>query len=668
MKLLFRSYFLLLLLGFISCVDQEFDIPPGFDLQSEDISTSTIAALKATHTIGNDATKIAEGTIVRGIVISDDRAGNIYQTLFIQDETAGLPLRVDVGDLNVLYPPGRELFLDLSGLFVGDYNGLAQVGIQDVGNSVERIPEAQIESRFILGEIKAEVVPAIRTFGTLTTADLGSLVAFENVEFATSNLQSTFANPNATSATNKDVVDCNGGSIVMRNSDYAGFAGETVPGGNGVLTAIYTIFGSTKQLLIRDTEDVQFFGDRCDGSGGGLQETDISNLTISDLKSMHSPGSTATAIADGTIIKGIVTSDDRQGNIYQTLYLEDETAGIAIRYGGSDGIGQIYPPGTRLYVDCSGLYVGDYRGLIQIGAQDTENNVERIDEASIPSTFIKGPLEGELEGKLISLSSISPEDVGRRIKLTGVEFADAELSNSYAESGEGSSRNRIITDCDGNEIFMRNSDYSDFAATSLPNGNGDVQAVLSVFEGTYQLFINDPSNVSLSGNRCGTGTGGSPQISLDFEDLADFDIINYAGWVNEDQLNSTLWEKRSFDDNGFAQIRGYLADAPLDTWLITPELNLSNASKMNFLSATAFWTHDALTVMYSNDFNGDVSAANWTELSPKIAGSNDPAYEWIPSGDVDLSGISGTGRIAFRYQGDPDTNTGTIRIDDLRIE
>jgi len=669
MKIIFRSFLLLFALFTFACVDQEFDIPPGFELQTEDISTSTIADLKALHTIGNDASLIPDGTIVKGIVISNDLARNIYQTLFIQDETAGLPLRLGVSDLNVLYPPGRELFLDLGGLYVGDYNGLTQVGILDEGNAVERIPEAQIPARITLGEIKEQIAPAVRTFGSLKTEDLGSLVQFNDVEFTTSNLETTFANPDGTFATNKDLADCNGGTIILRNSDYADFAGATVPGGNGTLVAIYTIFGSTKQLVIRDTEDVQFNSDRCDGSGGGVQEEDISNMTVADLKAMHTPGNNASAIPDGTIIKGIVTSDDRPGNFYQTMYLEDESAGIAIRYGGSNGIGQIYPPGTRVYVNCSGLYLGDFRGLIQIGEQDTDNNVERIEEAKISSVLIKGPLEGEVEGTAVSLDAISLEDVGKRIKLSDVEFADSELSNSYAEAGEGSSRNRIVTDCNGNEIIMRNSDFSDFAGQSLPSGNGVIDAILSVFDGTYQLFISEPANVALTGNRCGNSTGGGdPLISLNFEDLEDFEAIDYSGWINDDQLNATLWEKRSFDNNGFAQIRGFMADAPLDTWLITPELDLTAASKMHFVSATAFWTHDALTVMYSTDFSGDITAATWTELNPTIAGSADPNYDWIPSGDVDLSGISGNGRIAFRYQGNPSSNTGTIRLDDLVIE
>jgi len=670
MKLIFKSFILLFILGTYSCVDQEFDVPPGFELQTDDLSNTTLAELKALHTVGNEPTQIADSVIVKGIVTSDDREGNIFKTLFIQDETAGLPISIDVTDLNALYPPGRELYIDLGGLYIGDFRGLTQAGILGSEfNDVQRIPEAQIDDRITLGEIKDELIPTIKTIAELDDEDFGSLIQFNNVEFASSSLGTSFANPDGGSGVNKDIVDCNGNSIIMRNSDFSDFAAENIPEGNGNLVALYTIFETTKQLLIRDVEDVQFNGDRCDGSGGGdVQETDISNISIAALKAMHTPGNNANAIADGTIIKGIITSDDRPGNFYQTLYLEDETAGIALRYGGN-GISQTYPPGTRVYVDCSGLYLGDFNGLIQIGVQDTDNNVERINEANIPNVLIRGPLEGEIDGTPITLDALSTDLVSKKVILSNVEFAQSELSNNYAEAGEGSSRNRVVTDCDGNEIIMRNSDFSDFAGTSLPNGNGRVEGVLSVFGSTYQLFIGDPSDVSMDGNRCDNSTGGGdPLVDLKFEDIADFEPINYTGWINQDLLNNTRWEKRSFDENGFAQIRGFMADAPMDTWLITPELNLTNASKMSFISATAFWTHNGFTVMYSTDFSGDIASATWSELNPRIAGSSDPDYDWIPSGDVDLTGINGNGRIAFRYQGDPSSNTGTIRIDDLIIE
>ena len=666
MKIFNKLIFAFAILMIFSCVDQEFDVPPGFQLQTEDISNITIADLKATHTIGNDAEAIAEGTIIRGIVSSDDSEGNIYQTLFVQDGTAGLPLRIGTTDLNILYPRGRELFIDLGGLFLGDFNGLKQVGILDEGNNVERIPEAQLEQRFILGEIKDAVVPITKTISELNDDDLASLVTITNVEFSDEQTGPNYATEGGGGGANRNVSDCNGGMIVMRNSDFAGFASVPLDPGNGTVTGLFTTFGTTRQILIRDLDDVNFPGERCSG-GGGVQTVDISNMTISDLKGMHSVGSNASSIPSGRIIKGIVSSDDRSGNIYQTMYLQDDTGGIAVRVRSTD-LGTRYPPGTRMYINCDGLAIGDYNGLIQIGVLSS-GSIERIESEDMSSHLIKGPLEGIVSPKDISLTNLSTEDVGLRVRLSDLEFIDAEVGNDYAEAGEGGSRNRIMQDCNGNQILMRNSDFSDFAGQSLPDGNGSVVAVLSIFMNDYQLFINETSDVNLSGTRC-DNTGGGPEAIFDinFEDLADFDMINYSDWINEDILGSTTWEKRSFDGNGFTQIRGFDEPSAIDAWLITPEFDLSEANKMSFLSATAFWAHDGLTVHYSNDFSGDIASANWTDITVNLAGSSDPNYEWVESGAVDLSGITGMGRIAFRFQGDPDNNTSTFRIDDLKIE
>jgi len=83
-----------------ACVDQEFDIPPGKEVQVEDISNTMISTLKATHTIGADATPIAAGTVIKGTVISDDNAGGFFKELIIQDASGGVLIRVNRAEIS----------------------------------------------------------------------------------------------------------------------------------------------------------------------------------------------------------------------------------------------------------------------------------------------------------------------------------------------------------------------------------------------------------------------------------------------------------------------------------------------------------------------------------------------------------------------------------------
>ena len=55
------------------------------------------------------------------------------------------------------------------------------------------------------------------------------------------------------------------------------------------------------------------------------------NKTIAELKAMHpitNPSAAPTAITDDVIIKRIVTDYHLSGNIYKSIYIQDETGGI----------------------------------------------------------------------------------------------------------------------------------------------------------------------------------------------------------------------------------------------------------------------------------------------------------------------------------------------------
>jgi hypothetical protein len=59
---------------------------------------------------------------------------------------------------------------------------------------------------------------------------------------------------------------CTGGTIYLRTSGYADFAGIAVPKNNGDIIGIYSVFNTEKQILLRDTSDILFRGKRCTGA------------------------------------------------------------------------------------------------------------------------------------------------------------------------------------------------------------------------------------------------------------------------------------------------------------------------------------------------------------------------------------------------------------------
>ncbi|MEZ4985444.1 MAG: DUF5689 domain-containing protein [Saprospiraceae bacterium] len=105
---------------------------------------------------------------------------------------------------------------------------------------------------------------------------LSRLIVLEDVQFADVDLGSTYALAGGGSGRNRTLEDCFDNLVIVRNSDFADFAGTEIPAGNGQLTAVLSVFGSTVQLTLRNTEDVKFTGERCNGGGNtGGEEVSI---------------------------------------------------------------------------------------------------------------------------------------------------------------------------------------------------------------------------------------------------------------------------------------------------------------------------------------------------------------------------------------------------------
>ena len=79
----------LLATTFTACVDLEFD-EPSLEGLADIAANTTIAELKALHTIGNDAVLVEDDLIIRGVVIADDLSGNFFKNLTIEDDVISL--------------------------------------------------------------------------------------------------------------------------------------------------------------------------------------------------------------------------------------------------------------------------------------------------------------------------------------------------------------------------------------------------------------------------------------------------------------------------------------------------------------------------------------------------------------------------------------------------
>ncbi len=72
--------------------------------------------------------EITDDVIIGGIVCMDDKSGNYYKKIVIQDETGGIEIEIDQTNLYTDYPVGRKVYVRCKGLFLGNYFDIPQLG------------------------------------------------------------------------------------------------------------------------------------------------------------------------------------------------------------------------------------------------------------------------------------------------------------------------------------------------------------------------------------------------------------------------------------------------------------------------------------------------------------------------------------------------------------
>ncbi len=663
------SFIFTLILLQSSCVDRDFDEPPlnGEDPNIDASEIISIDDLKDLYVPG-DFVKIGLEKYLKVIVSADDRSGNFFRSLIIQDETGGIAILLDDVELWNKYFIGKRLFINLSQLWISDFNGLPQIGFtpfdDDGQMTLGRIPAVLIEEIVMGGTFNNTIEPQVLTISQLSNVALNTLVKIEDLQFIQSSLNTTLADADNLISVNHVVEDCDGNRVIFRTSGFADFAPQAVPEGNGDITAIYGVFGADKQLIIRELSDIDLSDPRCDPNAIVVDENDV--ISISEMMQNYMPGVEVPLQSD-KFLKGSVVSDDQAGNFFKSLVIQDETGGIAVLADKFD-LFETYPIGQIVYIKLKDLCISDFNGLPQLCYPSSGANVKRIPESEVETTIILSNETQNITPAIKSIDNLSLSDLNTYVQFDAVQFAAGSVSMTYADAVNQFSVNHIIEDCDENTITLRTSGFADFADNITPSGNGTIVGILQIFSGTWQIYIRDLQDVNFQAVRCG-GMGTSGPFFEEFEGLADFDPVFIPGWTNVALKGDRIWVKRSFDGNGFAETEAFQDSNPeTDDWLITPQINTTETPSLSFKSAMAFYAHDGLSVSVSSNFSGDVANATWQLLNVPLATEADQDFTWIDSGVIDLSQYGESVHVAFRYVGTTAANTTKVRIDDVLVE
>ncbi|MCM1225001.1 MAG: DUF5689 domain-containing protein [Lachnospiraceae bacterium] len=237
--------------------------------------TSTIGELKELYwqddrNYCSNIVALSDGRdfIVKGRVVSSDSTGNIFKNVVIQDNSGAITIAINAYDLYATYQYGQEVVVNCTGLQIGGYNGLMQLGSEGTYNGSPSMTFMTSDDFAAHAETDglpepSKITPAIFTIEQLKAAlsdpatkreYMSRLVTIENVSFETPGQK--FA---PTASTDRYVKDEAGNKLNIRCSSYATWKDEVIPSGSGSVTGILSFYGTDWQMQLNDLKGLVGF-------------------------------------------------------------------------------------------------------------------------------------------------------------------------------------------------------------------------------------------------------------------------------------------------------------------------------------------------------------------------------------------------------------------------
>lgn len=684
----------------VSCVhDDEYNTPADTEnYQCKDLSQDTslqVISLKDAKALfkGSEAyTFLSDSNLyLEGYVSSSDETGNLYKTLYIQDApvnpTEGFTISMDLVSSYLKFPQGSKIYVKLAGLSIGEYGGMPQlgkkIGDETSASRVSRIPEQSIPHHIFKSCNEREIiVPKEMTLAEMKRENdryLGVLIKVKDAEFHNSVLCKQFApNGQTVSMAIEDptwtITDPKKANRVVRNSGYATFAPKTLPSGKGDLVGILSKFTSTYQIYVLRESDLDMNSfPRKDGIISAPCQADQSGQArnIAQVKQMFANGNLS-QIAENIHVTARVIANDETGNLYKYFYIEDETGGIRINVNATELYqDRRFQVGRALTINLKGLYIAKVNDEFQIGGL-YNGRLGQIETSEIYKHFFLTNLPVvNIKPTERTITQLSPDDVGRWIKIKDLQFIDADLGKPYADGTN--TTNRTLTDCQGNEIILRTSGKANFGNRNTPllanvvqvdSGKGDVYAVLSIYRGKYQLWITKLRDIDLDAPRC---DGSLPNFSTEtlfkdeFSNLNRWEVVNVSG--------AEKWSIANFGNPKPSAVMNGNRKTNED-WMVTKEeITIPTDYKEVYVEFETDGRYQGATLeLLVTENYSNVTDTRWEKLNIKLDTDLQTFGGWTNSGKVDLKSYMGKKvKLAFKYVSSSGAST-TWEVDNFVVK
>lgn len=274
-KLIYMGLLGLAAASALTACDNDFEYPPLIKPEATMKANTSIAEFKAQYWESgrNYCSTVkervdGEDLIISGRVVSSDSTGNIFKNVVIQDETAAITVAINAYDLYKSYQYGQEVVVNCTGLQVGGYNGLMQMGSEGTYNgapSMTFMTQENFDSHAELNGLSnpALVVPALRTLEQIKAykADQDSLMLYQSRLVKIDSVRFEDAGKQFAPASTVDryVQDKAGNRLNLRCSSYSSFKNDVIPAGYGCVTGILSYYGSDWQLMLNGLDGLADF-------------------------------------------------------------------------------------------------------------------------------------------------------------------------------------------------------------------------------------------------------------------------------------------------------------------------------------------------------------------------------------------------------------------------
>lgn len=416
--------------------------------------------------------------------------------------------------------------------------------------------------------------------------------------------------------------------------------------------------------------------------------------SISAIKGNYKPetGDIYTFQNSDTYIEGYVISSDEAGNFYKKLIIQDKaaapTSGIQILLDET-ALFQSYEFGRKIYVKLDGLSLWFNNGVFQLGMQN------RADVVAIPSSLIdehiiRSTTTSEITPIIVDIKGFSEAYRNLYVRLEQVQFNKNLIreESRFTFASEVTDRfdgERQIESCEsGSASFLSTSTFSDFKSLLLPQFSGTIEGVLTrnFYDEHFVIILNSPEDINFEEDsrcdpdylKCGENETEGPKVIFqeNFVGVSNENILDGRGWTNINvNGGNERFEDGILNSDRYIRISAYgTTENPLEAWLITPEINLDNstAEVLSFDIRASYDNGVLLSVLISEDFTGNPLTTEWELLDAMIPIGPSSQYGIsFKNSKIDISCLSGTVNVAFKYLGAAPDKTTTYDIDNIRI-